>query len=159
MNLVRASRSGGVEFCTATGQEGRWRGSRGANTGSLTRATERRRLGHDRPPNTWPQDKALSNIKSSSTDPKRIESQRVQIKFPRRSTTMRIKLNYIAPWFPIRAGVPRIEPRRSRHHERPTGPAVLIHNVPTSGPPSKLQPSARLWPVGDVAELIQDIRR
>jgi|tagenome__1003787_1003787.scaffolds.fasta_scaffold19350896_1 hypothetical protein len=31
---------------------------------------------------------------------------------------------------PIRAGVPRIEPRRSRHHQRPTGPAVLIHNVP-----------------------------
>ena len=31
---------------------------------------------------------------------------------------------------PIRAGVPRIEPRRSRHHERPTGPAVLIHSVP-----------------------------
>jgi hypothetical protein len=38
------------------------------NTGSLTRATERRRLGHDRPPNTWPQDKAPSTIKSSSTE-------------------------------------------------------------------------------------------
>ena len=25
MNLVRAIRSGGVKFCTATGQEGRWR--------------------------------------------------------------------------------------------------------------------------------------
>jgi hypothetical protein len=53
---------------------------------------------------------ATSAIKSSPTvskpllipaktgiDPKRIESQRVQIKFPRRATTMRIKLNYIAP--------------------------------------------------------------
>jgi hypothetical protein len=54
MNLVRAIRSGGVEFCTATGQKGRWR-VHAANTGSLTRATERRRLGHARPHNTWPQ--------------------------------------------------------------------------------------------------------
>ena len=67
MNLVRAIWSGGVQFCTATGQEGRWRVPWG-NTGSLTRATERRRLGYARPPNTWPQDKAPSTIKSSSTE-------------------------------------------------------------------------------------------
>ena len=69
MNLVcRAIRSGGVEFCTATGQNGRWRGSRGANTDSLTSATKRRRLGHACPPNTGRKYKAPSNIKSSSTE-------------------------------------------------------------------------------------------
>src|SRR6478752_6028573 len=106
-----------------------------------------------------PSSKPLLIRAKTGIDPKRIDSQRVRIKFPRRSTTMRIKLNYIAPGLaaaaiggaialarrqrrhqssravrhqspsPIRAGVPRIEPRRSRHHERPTGPAVLIHNV------------------------------
>src|SRR6478736_6733631 len=44
-----------------------------------------------------PSSKPLLIRAKTGIDPKRIESQRVQIKFPRRSTTMRIKLNYIAP--------------------------------------------------------------
>jgi hypothetical protein len=67
VNLVRAIRSGGCGVLNCYRPGGPlavpW-----ANTGSLTRATERRRLGHDRPPNTWPQDKAPSTIKSSSTE-------------------------------------------------------------------------------------------
>src|SRR4029077_4386937 len=44
-----------------------------------------------------PSSKPLLIRAKTGIDPKRIESQRVQIKSPRRSTTMRIKLSYIAP--------------------------------------------------------------
>src|SRR6476661_6708898 len=44
-----------------------------------------------------PSSKPLLIRAKTGIDPKRIESQRVRIKFPRRSTTMRIKLCYIAP--------------------------------------------------------------
>jgi hypothetical protein len=60
VNLVRAIRSGGVwSSALVPARRAAWRGSRGANTGSLRRATERRRLGHARPPNTWPQIQSL----------------------------------------------------------------------------------------------------
>ena len=62
------------------------------------------------------------------------------------------------PQVPYVLGYPRIQPRRSRHHERPTGPAVLIRNVPKAaeygGLPAQTprRPLVVPGPVGDAPD-------